>query len=222
VPGSRSQVACKSVAKATQVRILDPPRVGKSAPDLGRLGQGPILLGPGESGRVRPSTGVHGNIAGTRIMGRLPASLPVDLPSAVDPPSGERAGAGAASVASSRRMRTDDGGPGDGLLGLPGSSVGGRSAPTSRSRRAPARGVLTPGARTFVIVVRRPPPCNTERLVGQGGSVQLTCASRRSPLGLVDEFGCTDGYTSVFHDLGVKCCVLTVRSASDLGESGLR
>ncbi len=29
-------------------------------------------------------------------------------------------------------------------------------------------------------------------------------------------------YASAFHDLAVKCCVWTVKSAFDLGESGLR
>jgi hypothetical protein len=36
-------------------------------------------------------------------MGSLPTSRAADLPSAVDPPSGERAGAGAASLAKSRK-----------------------------------------------------------------------------------------------------------------------
>ncbi len=57
---SRELADCKSVAKATEVRILDPPRAGKSAPDdLGQPRQGSILLGPAESSVVRASAAVH-------------------------------------------------------------------------------------------------------------------------------------------------------------------
>ena len=47
---------CKSVAKATEVRILYPPHGARSAPDLGFLGQGLILLSLARSSRIRPST----------------------------------------------------------------------------------------------------------------------------------------------------------------------
>jgi hypothetical protein len=41
------------------------------------------------------------------------------------------------------------------------------------------------------------------------------------PLRDPDSFPAEVGYTSAFRDLAVKCRVWTVKSASDLGESGL-
>ncbi|SCG78126.1 hypothetical protein GA0070613_6471 [Micromonospora inositola] len=55
---------CKSVAKATEVRILYPPPGAKTAPDQQKCGQGPILSGPTESSRCPPSLTVRGRIGG--------------------------------------------------------------------------------------------------------------------------------------------------------------
>ena len=53
-------VVCKTVAKATVVRIHYPPHASRFARDLGRLGSGPILLvrpSPAPSGCLRAFTG---------------------------------------------------------------------------------------------------------------------------------------------------------------------
>jgi hypothetical protein len=60
--------ACKSVAKATQVRILDPPRERWTASDLRKRGQGPFPSGPAESGFLPPFTAVCGRIVGGWIL----------------------------------------------------------------------------------------------------------------------------------------------------------
>jgi hypothetical protein len=62
------------------------------------------------------------------------------VPSAVDPPSGERAGAGTATTEAAEAETINAGGPGAGLLGLPGSMVGGTnrlpsSTPDDREMR---------------------------------------------------------------------------------------
>jgi hypothetical protein len=62
---------CKSVAKATEVRILYPPHGAKSAPDLGFPGRGLILLGLARSSRIRPSTAPSGQIVGRSILAVL-------------------------------------------------------------------------------------------------------------------------------------------------------
>jgi len=64
---SASGAACKTVAKASEVRI-HPATRSTNPPDLGELDQGPILLvrpSPVECGHLRA---VHGNIAGTLMM----------------------------------------------------------------------------------------------------------------------------------------------------------
>jgi hypothetical protein len=64
------------------------------------------------------------------------------VPSAVDPPSGERAGAGAATTYGPQHLGTDAGGPGDGLLGLPGSMAGGAVRLPFRSWSAPPEALV--------------------------------------------------------------------------------
>lgn len=54
------EVVCKTVAKATVVRIHHPPHARDSAPDQYERGQASILLvrsGPAESGYLRLFTG---------------------------------------------------------------------------------------------------------------------------------------------------------------------
>jgi hypothetical protein len=67
---ARSAVPCKSVAKATQVRILDPPHGAETAPDLRKPGQGPFSLSPAVSGPQRPETTASGHIVGRSILFR--------------------------------------------------------------------------------------------------------------------------------------------------------
>ena len=55
---------CKTVAKATVVRIHYPPQTVVTASDQHKPGRRPFLLGPAGSDRRRPVTGVHGNTAG--------------------------------------------------------------------------------------------------------------------------------------------------------------
>jgi hypothetical protein len=54
---------CKSVAKATQVRILDPPLTGKSASDQRKRRSEADLLCPAVSSSSQRFTGVHGEYA---------------------------------------------------------------------------------------------------------------------------------------------------------------
>src|SRR5688500_4933276 len=70
----------------------------------------------------------HGN--GTFDLVALRCPRPV--PSAVDPPFGERAGARGATLVRTVRFRLDAGAPGGGLLGLPGSMVGGTPPASER------------------------------------------------------------------------------------------
>ena len=62
----RSPAHCKSVAKATEVRILDPPQLRRAASDLLQRGRGPLLVRPAQSAAVRLLYGGLRNIAGTR------------------------------------------------------------------------------------------------------------------------------------------------------------
>jgi hypothetical protein len=64
------------------------------------------------------------------------------IPSAVDPPSGERAGSGAAMTHQPGTITINAGGPGAGLLGLPGSMVGGMAVHHPGAGAASAGGAL--------------------------------------------------------------------------------
>src|SRR2546421_1433413 len=66
---------CKSVAKATKVRILHPPQPVRTAPDLGKPGRGPIFWS-GLSGSL--AMGDVGARGGRQILGRTawPAGRP--------------------------------------------------------------------------------------------------------------------------------------------------
>jgi len=125
---------CKTVAKATVVRIHYPPRAPCSAPELGKPGRGPIFVGPVKSRPVPLSTAIHGNMAGTldHVSGlvrtsRLPSTRPSGSGHAPAPP---------------RRDRRDERQPrwrrrgGSARL----ARVDGRRA--SRSQSAPAGGML--------------------------------------------------------------------------------
>src|SRR5436305_1888302 len=60
---------CKTVAKASEVRILHPPQVQQTAPDLGDPGSGADLVSPNESHWLvlaQRSGGVSGKAAGPR------------------------------------------------------------------------------------------------------------------------------------------------------------
>jgi hypothetical protein len=87
----------------------------------------------------------------------MPAAEPhprlAALPCAVDPPLGERAGSGTAITQEAGSVTINAGGPGDGLLGLPGSMAGGMAAPLSRSR-GPAGGIWVSTAGTVAPRVR--------------------------------------------------------------------
>jgi len=50
---------CKSVAKASKVRILHLPPTGKTAPDLRKRWSGAVLHCPAKAGSGRPSTGIR-------------------------------------------------------------------------------------------------------------------------------------------------------------------
>jgi hypothetical protein len=69
------------------------------------------------------------------LVGRalIPLAQLAAIPSAVDPPFGERAGAGAATVDGPGSVATKAGGPGDGLLGFAWVD-GGREGTPPRSR----------------------------------------------------------------------------------------
>jgi len=132
---------CKTVAKATVVRIHYPPQALRSARDQGKPRSGPILFGPVESGSVRLSTAIHGNMTGTLDHDSW---LEVGIPSAVDPPLWERA----------RRRRRHDtttatngnhaGGAGGGSARL--ARVDGGRASRSRSAPPEAAGLWGPRA----------------------------------------------------------------------------
>jgi len=66
IRSSRSPTDRRSVAKATELRILDPPQLRRAASDLLRRGRGPLLVHSARFGEVWLSTAVHGNMAGTR------------------------------------------------------------------------------------------------------------------------------------------------------------
>jgi hypothetical protein len=70
---------CKSVAKATKVRILHPPPGKQTAPDQLEAGPGPFAVRPAESSQDRVSTAVHGHIAGTPWAVFAPVELDVSL-----------------------------------------------------------------------------------------------------------------------------------------------
>src|SRR5256885_17122517 len=56
---------CKSVAKATKVRILHPPHQARTAPDLGELRWGSFLSSPTVSRWVSSSLAVRGASGGS-------------------------------------------------------------------------------------------------------------------------------------------------------------
>jgi hypothetical protein len=100
------------------VRIHYPPRALCSAPDQRKRWQGRIFVGPARSREVRLSMAICGRIVGRLIM-------PNGIPSAVDPPIGERARARRRHDATRARDGITLAAPGVGLLGLPGSAVDG-------------------------------------------------------------------------------------------------
>src|SRR5262245_23153900 len=60
---------CKSVAKATEVRILDPPHAVRTASDLRSRGQRPFPYGPIASRRRRPTPAAGGHMVGGTDLG---------------------------------------------------------------------------------------------------------------------------------------------------------
>jgi hypothetical protein len=81
---------CKSVAKATKVRILHPPLARDRPRELRKRLPGPFSLGPAESGRIRGLYGPpreHDGNAWRVVMWPSPHPQTVAIPSAIDPPS---------------------------------------------------------------------------------------------------------------------------------------
>ena|SRR6266540_2044180 len=127
----RIGAVCKTVAKASEVRILHPPHAASTAPDQHVRGQGSILSSPVESSGVRLSTTGCG-----QIVGRWIASV-WRIPSPSTRPSGSGHAPGAAITGPAGGTATTLAAPGVGLLGSP--RVDGRRA--SRSRSAPTGGI---------------------------------------------------------------------------------